>query len=96
VVLLCMVVELCAGAAIVRVDWVELAIRAASRACASWWVKSAQAKMVPISEVTTTEAWALLALRAAALERRTFFLIAGSGFFANLEAIVSLPQGLSM
>jgi hypothetical protein len=34
-------------------------------------------------------------LRAAALDFRTFFLIAGSGLL-NLDAIVYVPQGLAM
>ena len=64
----------------------------ASVNCASWLLKSAHAKRVVSSEDTTTEACAVFALRAAALARRTFFLIAGSGFFANLVAIALLPR----
>jgi hypothetical protein len=51
-----MVVELCAGAVMVMADWLDLAALAAAMTSASWWVKSAHAKRVPISEVTTTEA----------------------------------------
>ena len=76
-----------AGAVMVMAAWLEVAWRAASMSCASWLLKSTHAKRVAATELATTEACAVLALRAAALVRSTFFLIDGSGFFANLVAI---------
>jgi hypothetical protein len=88
-------VALCIGAAMVSAAWLELAAWFALIACASCSLNIAHAKRVASSEVVMTEACALFALRAAALDLRTFFLIEGSGLL-NLDAMVNVPQELAM
>lgn len=84
----------CVGVAIVTIALCAFAVRAASNAISSWFVKSAQEKSVAASDVTTIEACADFVLRASALAFCTFFFIDGSGFFENLDAILYLPWGL--
>ena len=86
-------VSLCFGAAMVSAAGLARAACAARIACASCSLNIAQAKRVASNEVTTTEACVFFALRDAALARRTFFLIEGSGLL-NLDAIVYVPRDL--
>jgi hypothetical protein len=81
------------GVAIVIAAWLALAARAASKACASWLLNSAHEKSVATSEAVTSEACAFLVLRAAALACWTFFLIEGSGFFENRDAMLFISWG---
>ena len=79
--------EPCVGAAVTIAAWLVLADLAASTACASWLLNSAHEKSVAAIETVTSETCAFLVFRAAALACCTFFLIEGSGFFENRDAI---------
>jgi len=77
----------CVGAAVTTAAWLVLADLAASTACASWLLNSAHEKSVAAIETVTSETCAFFVFRAAALACCTFFLIEGSGFFENRDAI---------
>jgi hypothetical protein len=81
-----------AGAGVDRAGaaWPAAEGLAARLASTSPIVKVAHAIRVAAIDVAITEAWALLLLRAAALDFCTFFLIAGSGLFAYRDGIACL------
>jgi hypothetical protein len=84
------------GVAVVIATGWALAARAASRACASWLLNSAQEKSVATIEAVTSEMCAFFAFCAAALDCCTFLLIEGSGLFEYLDAILFQCEGLAL